>query len=75
MKLTRKQELALIDLGLKAVLRNYFDNVPVERGPYRKSEKRSPWNKGTTGKKWSKAQHAKFSETMKAKWADRNKKK
>lgn len=76
MKLTRKQELALIDLGLHQLLKtieggrgNYIHTIGKKRGPY----KTGPENKGTHGKKWTEKQRRKFSETMKKKWANKEK--
>jgi hypothetical protein len=70
-KLTRTQELALIDLGLQHVL----DTLTVH-----KKTRRTPWNKGirkahgNTKHRWSDAQREKFKATMKQKWAERKKK-
>lgn len=52
LKLTRKQELRLIDIGLASVI----DNLVVKT------------KKGSTGKKWTPAQKAKFKATMKKKY-------
>lgn len=64
MKLNRAQELALIELGFKQLLAG----IHVANG-----QARAPWNKGKTTKtgahKWSPKQRARFSKTMKAKWA------
>ena len=67
MKLTRTQELTLIDLGLKSVLDSL--NVKQERT----FRKQAPWNKGNTGGKWTMARRKKFSEIMKRKWANKDK--
>lgn len=59
MKLTKEQEKQLIEYALSHLL-----NGPPQ----------VPWNKGKkTGKKhkWSTSQRARFSKTMKAKWAIR----
>lgn len=63
MKLTRAQERALANIGLQKLLESLGTSVITT--------KRIPWNKGLKSnrkQKWSKAQHAKFSKTMKAKW-------
>ena len=60
MKLTRKQELALIDLGFQQLL----DGIG-KRGPYKKNPVD---DKGRYSHKWSAERRAKFSETMKRKW-------
>lgn len=65
MKLTRKQELYLIDLGLETLLSKLV--VP------RKSTV-IPWNKGKKGLKWSKERHAKYAKTMEKKWGKNRKK-
>jgi hypothetical protein len=70
MKMTREQEIKLIEIGLDKLFNDMI------------SSKHIPWNKGLkTGKKkrtgktgahkWSAAQRARFSKTMKAKWAAR----
>lgn len=70
MKLTRKQELYLIDLGLSQVIDNLMGHV---------KSKRTPWNKGIRknglkkARKWTKEQRAKYAETMKRKWGNRSK--
>ena len=71
MKLTRKQELSLIAIGLKHVLDRLDDLVPNTRVSTRK--KFVPWNKGKKTRKWSPAQKEKFQETMRKKWAERKK--
>lgn len=77
MKLTRKQELALIDMGFTQLLRileggsgNTMHNLRPRTSQFRKHV---PWNKGKHGRKWTAERRKKFSETMKKKWANRDK--
>ncbi len=75
MKLNRAQELALIELGFQQLL----NGLNQQNGQVRVHK--APWNKGIktgkrskvrkTNRKWSAKQRAKFSKTMKAKWAAR----
>lgn len=62
LKLTKKQEQALVNLGLETLLNGATQTVPA----------RIPWNKGKkmrkTSRKWSKEQHKKYAETMARKW-------
>lgn len=58
MKFTRKQELVLIELGLKALL-----NGMVEK----------PTQSKTKGRRWTKTQRAKFSASMQKKWNEKKK--
>jgi hypothetical protein len=67
MKLTRQQELSLIDLGLKSLLDGL--DAPKVREPYKKR----PWNKGKKIGRWTTERRRKFSETMKKKWANKDK--
>jgi len=64
LKLTRAQELCLIQLSIETLLTKVYTNTPPKTRNYK------PWNKG---KKWSAAQHKKFSATMKKKWAAKRK--
>lgn len=59
-KLTRKQELQLIDIGLQKLLE---DSLKI-RKPTKTTTKKSGW---------SKSQHEKFSKTMARKWSKRKK--
>jgi hypothetical protein len=68
LKLNRKQELALINLGFQKLL----DTLVVTKS--KSVKKHIPWNKGKKTRKWTKAQRAKYAETMRQKWGDRNKK-
>lgn len=74
MKLTRKQEQALIDYAFQHVLNNLTGLAGnTKRGPYKK---RTAWNKGLKGgtkQKWTAERRKKFSETMKKKWANKDK--
>jgi hypothetical protein len=73
MKLTREQELMLIELGFKQLLAGLHTANGIPRA------QRVPWNKGkhtgprkkTGAHKWTPKQRAKFIKTMKAKWAER----
>ena len=56
MKLTRKHELFLIDIGLRQVIDNLLS----------KPKKVKPAKK--IGRKWTKAQRDKFTQSMKEKW-------
>ena len=58
MKLTRAQELQLIDIGFKKVLEML--ESPVVRKVVHKKK---------TGKKWSEKRKRAFAKTMKQKWA------
>lgn len=60
MTLTRKQELTLIDLGLKQIINNL--TKPKKRGPYKKEKK-------VKGRKWSAQQRKRFVNTMRKVWA------
>jgi hypothetical protein len=60
-KLTRKQELRLIQLGLDSLLGSESNHV--ERKP-RESKK-------TKERKWTNTQRKKFSATMRRKWKNR----
>lgn len=62
MKLTKAQEQALIEYAINTLLKDLTNHVP---------QAREPWNKGTKGHKWTPQQRARFSKTMKAKWAER----
>ena len=63
MKLTRKHELLLIDLGMRQVLDNLL--------PKPKAKKKVATK--TIGRKWTKAQRKKFAESMKKKWTAKRK--
>lgn len=66
LKLTRTQELRLIQLGIETLLNKIYTNTPPKTRNYR------PHNKGKKGvHKWSDTQRKKFSATMKKKWADK----
>lgn len=60
-KLTRQEELFLIDLGLRELIRRSIEKPTVKKTvvPVPKV------------KKWTDAQRKKFSQTMKKKWAER----
>jgi hypothetical protein len=62
MKLTRKQELVLINYGLDRLL----DELIVEVAPRNPKTQRKVTT--TKKRKWSKAQHEKFAKTMRAVW-------
>lgn len=55
MKLTRKQELALIELGFQKILESLTTTKTAK----------------TKGRKWSTAQREKFQKSMKKKWTSR----
>lgn len=59
MKLNRKQELALIELGLKSLIDGLGQRKEVAKKP--------------AGKKWTPQQRANFMKTMKKKWAEKKK--
>lgn len=61
MKLTRSQELILIDRGLKSLLESLVEKRVVKKNPVDK--------KGKYSLRWSTERRKKFSETMKKKWA------
>ena len=63
-KLNRKTELYLIDLGLAQVLSNLIKSTSFK--------KKGPWNKGKKGLKWTAARRAKFLHTVKKKWAKKH---
>lgn len=65
MKLTRKQELALIELGFQKVLE------VLNGGTTTVEPKRKPGRKRSY--KWTPEQREKFRETMRKKWAARKK--
>jgi hypothetical protein len=60
--LTRQQELFLIDLGLKQLVAN----AAQASNGHAPSRSVRP-----TGKKWSAAQRAKFTQTLKRKWREK----
>lgn len=64
LKLTRKQELQLIDLGLEKLLEKLFPTVKSQPKPVK--VKKEPEKR-----KWTKAQRHAFSLTMKKKWAEK----
>lgn len=57
MKLTRKQELLLIDIGLATLVNNLSKPTPIKKE-----------NGGAKKRKWSKERHKKYAETMAKKW-------
>jgi hypothetical protein len=65
MKLTKKQEQALINVGLQTLLRQLNGGVTTVRKPRETKIVRH---------KWTEAQRKKFSATMRAKWAERKRK-
>lgn len=67
MKLTRRQELSLINLGFEKLL----ESLETSRKP--RTTKKAAWNKGKKGRKWTDAQREKFRTTMRNKWAKRKK--
>ena len=60
MKLNRRQELALIELGMQALLDKI--SAPKPRGPYSK-----------TKSAWTEERRSKFAATMKKKYAAKKK--
>lgn len=60
MNLTRKQELALIDMGLKQLLNNLV-----------KEPKKDKVVEKPKGRKWTKEQRAKFAKTMSKVWKNK----
>jgi hypothetical protein len=70
LKLNRKQELALINLGFQKLL----DSLVPHKIKTVKKSSRIPWNKGKKTRKWTKAQREKYAETMRQKWGDRKNK-
>ena len=66
LKLSRKQELALIDLGLNALI----DKLSASPKP--KSVKVTT-PKSTNKKRWTKERRARFAETMARKFANKHK--
>jgi len=72
MKLTRKQELVLIDLGLRWLVENLPPSADVDEEPVitrevvKKKKKYKP-------RKWSPEQRDKFRASMKKVWANRKK--
>ena len=63
--MNRKHELFLINLGLESLLSQMVDNKHNKKKVVR----------GKAKKKWTKAQHAKYAETMEKKWGQRRGKK
>jgi hypothetical protein len=61
MKLTRQQELALIQIGLNSVLNGLISKPKNPRSKSRKTKKRQ----------WSDAQRKKFAKTMAQVWKDK----
>lgn len=57
MKLTRKQELALINFGMAQLLNNLTGETDTKPAPKRAKKR-----------KWSKAQRMKFAKSMAAVW-------
>jgi hypothetical protein len=70
MKLTRAQELLLINVGLQKLIDGLSENPNIGI-----DKRRVPWNKGKRMKKstWTAARRRKFAATMKAKWASKDK--
>jgi len=62
MKLTRKQELALIDIGLKTLLNGLVSNEYPKRSVSKPKRRK---------RQWTEAQRKKFSATMRKKWAEK----
>ena len=62
LKLTRKQELALIDLGLQKVI----DSLTVSKPKSAPRETPKPKTR-----RWTTAQRKKFQKSMKKKWAEK----
>jgi len=62
-KLTRRQELALIDLGLSRLLDEVL-NIPKPT----KKAKTTPKPEKKKSRKWTKAQREKFQATMRKVW-------
>lgn len=61
--MNRKHELFLIDLGLQTLL-----NQMVGKPSKKEKKERKPKTR-----KWTKAQHEKYAETMKKKWEQKRK--
>lgn len=70
MNLTRKQELLLIDLGLRWLLEHLPSNVVSSDGEILPKEKKVSKPKRKK-RKWSPEQHKKFARTMKKIWKER----
>lgn len=66
LKLTRKQELALIDLGLAAVIDRVFKTHIEPKPKSKPAETPKPAKKN--GRKWTPAQRRKFKASMKKVW-------
>lgn len=80
--LTREQELFLIQVGIDTLNNAY--NVPAKvhgrkgKAPWNKGVKTGPRKskrKGHNGHKWTEQQREKFKATMKAKWAEKKRRK
>lgn len=67
LKLTKKQEAALVNLGLNTLL----NSATTERASVVHKKKDNRPRK--TSRKWSKAQHKKYAETMARKWDSKRK--
>lgn len=72
MNLTRKQELVLIDLGLRWLLEHLPQNVVASDGEILPKKKKVSKVKRKK-RKWSPEQHKKFANTMKKVWERRKK--
>jgi len=62
-KLTKSQEAALVELGIKTLLERVNEKPTTKRGPYKK--KAAP---KTKVRRWTKQQHEKYAATMERKW-------
>lgn len=65
MNLTRRQELALIQYAIERFTEDMLNGKAHRVLPEPKAK--------TKGRKWTKSQHQKFSQTMKKKWMEREK--
>lgn len=74
MNLTRKQELVLIDLGLRWLLEHLPSDVIRADGEILPTENKKVQKPKRKKRKWSPEQHKKFAETMKKVWERRKKK-
>lgn len=75
MELTREQELALIEIGLRVVMERVQTQTQTQTPEPPLVRKPRAKRKVVTGRKpgyrWSDAQRKRFSVTMKRKWAER----
>lgn len=76
MTLTRDQEIALIEIGIRSVLERAMTNVPeppASRLAPRVKRTKAAKARRKTKRRWTDAQRVKFRATMKKLWAERKK--